>query len=107
MLTPYEITALTYIALAVGLINICLLLGLLYSYWKTYKELESKFTVGLIFFASFLLFQNLLASIFIAIQLILPSNFNGSELGKPVLPLFFINLIQLVALSILLKITRS
>ncbi|MBP2045385.1 hypothetical protein [Methanobacterium aggregans] len=107
MLTPYEITAIIYVALVVGLINIFLLLDLLYSYWNTYKELESKFTVGLIFFTSFLLLQNVLASIFIAVQLILPPDFNGSELGKPHLPLLLINLIQLVALSILLRITRK
>jgi hypothetical protein len=96
-----------YVALAAGMANICLLLGLLYAYWKTYKEVKSEFTIGLLFFASFLLLQNIFSAIFLTLPLIIPIEFNGPELGGPRLPLIIINLIQLVALSILFKITRK
>ena len=45
---------LIYIAFVMGLANVCLLLGLLNSYWKTYKEIKSQFTIGLLYFGSFL-----------------------------------------------------
>ncbi|MGZ4857489.1 MAG: hypothetical protein ACXVZU_03890 [Methanobacteriaceae archaeon] len=94
-------------AVAVGIINVFLLIFLLKEYWKTYKELKSGFTIGLLYFASFLLLQNILSTIFIALRLVIPININGSEIHGPTLPLFFINVVQLIALSILFKITRE
>ena len=44
---------LIYLAFAMGLANVCLLLGLLNSYWKTYKEIKSQFTIGLLYFGYF------------------------------------------------------
>jgi len=99
--------ALMYVAVAVGIANVCLLLGLLHAYWKTYKEIKSEFTIGLLYFSSFLLLQNILATIFIALQLIIPIELHVSELHGPRLPLFLINIVQLVALSILFRITRK
>jgi hypothetical protein len=99
-----------YLAVAVGIANVCLLLGLLYTYWKTYKEVKSKFTIGLLYFATFLLIQNILVTIALIIPLILPvvpSEISHSDFGRPHIALFFINLIQLVALSILYKITKE
>ena len=98
---------LTYLALIFGVINVCLLLGLLYSYWKTYKQIKSGFTIGLLYFSSFLLLQNIVSTIFIALILVIPVDVNISELHGPRLPLFLINLVQLIALSILVKITRE
>jgi len=103
----YNGLIITYVALLAGIVNVSLLLGLLYAYWKTYKELKSGFTIGLLYFASFLLLQNILSTIFLAISLVIPLEFSGSELSRPRLPLLFINLIQLVALSILFRITRK
>ena len=40
---------LIYLAFAMGLANVCLLLRLLNSYWKTYNEIKSQFTIGLSF----------------------------------------------------------
>jgi hypothetical protein len=94
-------------ALVVGIANVLLLLGLLNAYWKTYKEVKSGFTIGLLYFAFVMLIQNILATIFIVLPLITPIEFNGSEIHGPRLPLFLINIIQLVALSILFRITRK
>ncbi len=104
------IVVLIFIAVAVGIANVCLLLGLLYAYWKTYKEVKSKFTIGLLYFASFLLIQNILVTISLAIPLIIPVipfTIPDSDFGRPHFALFVINLIQLVALTILYKITKE
>ncbi|MGZ7209681.1 MAG: hypothetical protein ACXVHV_07380, partial [Methanobacterium sp.] len=42
----------TYLAIIVGIANICLLLALLYVYLKNYRKLKSKFTMGLLVFVS-------------------------------------------------------
>ncbi len=99
-----------YIAVVIGIANVCLLIGLLHAYWKTYKELKSQFTIGLLYFATFLLIQNILVTISLAIPLlipIIPYTFPDFDFGRPHFALFFINLIQLVALSILYKITKE
>ena len=57
------LVVLIYLAFAVGIANVCLLFGLLHAYWKTYKELKSKFTIGLLYFASVLLIQNILVTV--------------------------------------------
>jgi len=99
-----------YIAFVVGIANVGLLLGLLSTYWKTYKEVKSQFTIGLLYFASVLLIQNILVTIALALPLIIPImpfQIPVSDFGRPHLALFFINIIQLVALTILYKITRE
>jgi hypothetical protein len=98
------------VAIAVGIANVCLLLGLLHAYWKTYKEVKSQFTIGLLYFASFLLIQNILVTISLTIPLLIPLipfTFPDFDFGRPHFALFFINLIQLVALTILYKITSE
>lgn len=97
----------TFVAVAIGIFNVCLLLGLLYLYWGTYREVKSKFTIGLLYFSGFLLFQNIVSTIFLALQLFGELEFQGPEIGGPRLPLLLINIVQLVALSILFKITRE
>lgn len=96
-----------FVAVAIGIANVCLLFGLLYSYWKTYSQVKSQFTIGLLYFSTFLLFQNILSTLFLALPLFMPIEFHGSEIGGPRLPLFLINIVQLIALSILFKITRE
>ncbi len=98
------------ISVAMGTANVILLIGLLYAYWKTYKQIRSKFTIGLLYFASFLLVQNLavtLASAFPLLLPLVPYDIPDYDLGRPHIALFFINLIQLIALSILYKITNE
>ena len=60
-----------YTAIIIGIANIGLLSGLFYFYWNSYKQLKSKFTTGLLYFALILLIQNILAIIGLAIFLIL------------------------------------
>jgi hypothetical protein len=101
---------LIYIAIAVGIANVLLLIGLINVYWKTYKKVKSKFTIGLLYFASFLLIQNILVTITAAIPLLIPVvpyEIPDYDFGRPHIALFFINLIQLVALSILYRITKE
>ena len=99
--------SLIILAVAVGIANICLLLFLLKAYWKTYKQIKSGFTIGLLYFSTILLLQNVVSTLFIVLPLVIPVDFDVSELHSPRLPLFLINVVQLVALSILFKITRE
>lgn len=99
--------SLIIVAVAIGIANIILLMFLIKTYWKTYKQIKSGFTIGLLYFSSFLLLQNIVSTIFIALILVIPVDVNISELHGPRLPLFLINLVQLIALSILVKITRE
>jgi len=97
---------LLFVVLAVEIANICLLIGLLSIYWGSYKQLKSKFTIGLLFFASTFLIKSVL---FVAGLLILSlGGFHwvpdgGSDHAPSFL--FLLNAIECVALAILLKIT--
>ena len=100
---------LIYIAFVMGLANVCLLLGLLNSYWKTYKEIKSQFTIGLLYFGSFLLVQNILVTLALVVPLIIhvvPFKISNTEFG-PQIVFILVNMIQLIALSILYKITKE
>lgn len=100
---------LTYIALSVGVINVCLMMGLLYSYYRTYREVKSGFTLGLVYFTSLILIQNIFTTLYLAIQLLVqpPTDLILGQLQEPIKPLFFINLIQFTALIILYRITSK
>lgn len=95
----------TILAVIVGIANIGLLLALIYVYLKSYRQLKSKFTMGLLVFASLLLLQNLVSVVFLASSMILGPGNHSFELGRQEFPLSSINVIQLIALSILLYIT--
>jgi hypothetical protein len=95
----------TILAVIVGIANICLLVALIYVYLKSYRQLKSKFTMGLLVFASLLLLQNLVSVIFLTLSMILGPGNHSFELGRQEFPLSSINVIQLIALSILLYIT--
>ena len=99
---------LNYIALSVGIINVCIMMGLLHSYYRTYKTVKSGFTVGLLYFTSLILIQNIFTTLFLAIQFFMvPTDVVLTEIHEPVKPLLFINLIQFVALTILYRITHN
>ncbi len=92
-------------AIVIGIANIGLLSALFYFYWNSYKQLKSKFTVGLLYFALILLFQNILAIIALAVFAILGIEIHelgGTEVYSILL---LVTLAQLVALTILFKIT--
>ena len=79
----------------VGIANILLIIGLLYYYIKSYREIKIGFTLGLILFVSLLMIQNL----FSFISPIIGNNIsiNTHELVG--------SIIEFIALTILLIIT--
>ena len=95
----------SYLSIAVGIANICLLIALIYIYMKNYRQLKSKFTMGLLVFASLLLLQNIVSTLVLVLNITLGMGHQGFDLDRPQFPLSSINVIQLIALSVLLKIT--
>ena len=95
----------SYLSIIVGIANICLLLALIYIYLKNYRQLKSKFTMGLLIFASLLLLQNAVSTGFLILNLFVGMGHHGFDIDRPQFPLSSINVIQLIALSVLLKIT--
>lgn len=98
-------TAIIYTAIAVGIVNIGLLVGLIYFYWNSYKELASKFTVGLLGFTGILLIQNILVTLALYVLLILGKEITQFDGVEHYSVLLLVNTAQLVALIILSKIT--
>jgi membrane protease YdiL (CAAX protease family) len=84
-----------FAAQIVGIGNIILIIGLLYYYIKSYREINIGFTLGLILFVSLLMLQNL----FSLFSPIIGNNIsiNTHELVG--------NIIEFIALTILLIIT--
>ena len=105
ILNPGFLYVIQYVAIGVGIVNISLLLGLLYIYWNSYHKLKSEFTIGLLYFTLVLLAQNIFATVFLVLLLISGAGTHNPEGIEHLLELSAINLIQLVALSILFKIT--
>jgi hypothetical protein len=86
------------IDIIVGIGNICLLIVLLYLYLRSFRDFKSKFTFGLVAFALLLLLQNVLFTAF----LLTYEGFRGPGMGTPI---FFLNIIEFFALSILIWVT--
>jgi hypothetical protein len=86
------INILVIVSKILGIGNIFLLTGLLSLYWRSYQGMKSKYTLGLVFFASFFLLQTI--ALVIALFFI-----------KWFVTAFFIVLLEFIALSILLKIS--
>lgn len=98
------------ISATIGTANVILLIGLLYTYWKTYKQIKSKFTIGLLYFASFLLLQNIAITFATVLPLlipIIPYKVPYYDLDRPHIGFLFVNMVQLIALSILYRITKE
>jgi len=83
-------------ALTLEFVNIGLLSGLLYVYTKSYRQIKFGFTVGLILFALMLLFKSIMGIGFILFSNQIPVN----------IPYILGNIIQIIALIILLKISN-
>ncbi len=93
-----ELLGLTLIktaAIGIEFANVGLLLGLLYLYIKSYRQIKIGFTVGLILFASVLLIRSILAVALLIID-------SDALTGKQAL---IGGIIEFIALAILLKIT--
>lgn len=88
------------IDIVIGMANIILLLVLLYMYLGSYREFKSKFTFGLVAFTFLLLLQNVMFTVF----LLTYQGFRGPDMGTPI---FFLNIVEFFALSILLWVTRE
>lgn len=86
--------------IVIGIVNIVLLLILLYMYLGSYREFKSKFTFGLLSFVLLLLLQNILFTAFLLIN----QGFRGPDMGTPI---FFLNIIEFFALSILVWVTKE
>ena len=84
------------LALILEIMNIGILSGLLYIYTKSYRKIKFGFTVGLILFALMLLFKSIMGIGFILFSNQMPVN----------LPYILGNIIQIIALLILLKISN-
>jgi len=93
------LTGIEIAAIIVGIANIGVLLGLLYIYINSYKQIKIGFTIGIILFAAILLLKN----IFDITYLIMTGNMlnHGHDLTKDIIG----GIIQFIALIILLKIT--
>ncbi|MEL7671577.1 hypothetical protein [Methanobacterium sp.] len=84
------------LAIISEIVNIGLLSGLLYIYIKSYRKIKFGFTVGLILFALMLLFKSIMGMGFILFSNQMPINF----------PYILGNIVQIIALLILLKISN-
>ena len=92
---------LIYSGLIVGIANVCLLSGLIYFYRESYKQIESKFTIGLLYFTSILLIGNILAIISLALFSFLGTEiheFSGTIIYSI---LFLLNIAQLIAFTVI------
>jgi hypothetical protein len=86
--------------ITIGILNMVLLLILLYMYFKSYKSFRSKFTFGLLTFAMLFFIQNLLFTAFLLTQ----EGFRGPGMG---IPIFFLNILEFFALSVLIWVTME
>lgn len=89
-----------YVIFGVEIINLCLLLGLLYVFRGLYKKVRSKFTLGLICFASAFLLKSIVIIITTFLHIFFPELHMYD--GPPVM--FLVNIIECIGLSIFLKI---
>ena len=93
------------ITIIIGLINIIILGKLVKFYKETYEEIESKFTIGLLYFSRILLIGNILVLLALVCSLI--GQIEIDEIGGTIvyLALLIISLSELVAFNILKRIT--
>ncbi|MGN1362167.1 MAG: hypothetical protein ACI4VU_00395 [Methanobrevibacter sp.] len=110
-MTPYYLSFLNSVMIVFALIFaliIVFLLGSLTKFYKeSYDEIKSKFTTGLLYFSSLLLIGNIIVLIALIAALIFGIEID--ELGGTLAysALLVINMFQLVAYSILYKITMN
>lgn len=91
----YGYSVIKITAAIIEFLIIGLLMGLLYLYAKSYRQIKIGFTVGLILFAILLLIKSISTIIFIFVDA-------DVFIGRPV---YIGGIIELIALTVLLKIT--
>jgi hypothetical protein len=92
-------------AVIIGIANVGLLSGLFYFYWNSYHEIKSKFTTGLIYFAVILLVQNVLAIMALSLFALLGIEMHERGATEVYFVLLLVEAAQLIAFTILFKIT--
>ncbi|MEA3558992.1 MAG: hypothetical protein U9R75_07040 [Candidatus Thermoplasmatota archaeon] len=90
----------TIISFMVAIANIILLIGLIRIFHSNYRKIKAKFTKGLLTFVAFLLVQQ----IFFLMGLIVINTFRQFSAGGPI---FFLNVLELIALIIFYRTTRE
>lgn len=95
----FKFTGIEIAVIIISIANIGVLLGLLYIYIRSYRQIKIGFTTGIILFAAILLLRN----IFDITYLIMTGNMlnNSHDLTRDIIG----GIIQFIALTILLKIT--
>ena len=83
------------LATGTEIINVILLAGLFYIYLQNYRSMRSKFALGLLFFATFFLVENLMA-IYFQVAMV---NYYTPEVSEHIFILTTIQTIGLVILS--------
>lgn len=95
ILELFRYTGIKTVAIIIELLNIGLLTGLLYLYTKSYRNIKIGFTIGLILFALMLLIKSIVTIGFLIVD-------SEALIGRPT---YIGGIIELIALTILLKIT--
>ncbi|MGL4670225.1 MAG: hypothetical protein ACRCVG_06535 [Methanobacteriaceae archaeon] len=94
-----EPSPLIIIEILIAVLKVGISSALLYVYTKSYKEIKIGFTVGLILFALIMLIKNI-GSVLILVTLDI-----GGLPGPPIFGNVIMNIIELIGLIVLLKIT--
>lgn len=84
-----------FMAFIIEIANIGVLIGLIYLYIKSYRQIKIGFTVGLILFALTLLIKSIISLAFLLVD-------DGLLINRPI---YIVGIIEFIALVILLKVT--
>ena len=90
----------------IAVCNICILLLLLDNFYKLYRKVKSDFTLGFLIFV-FLLFVKNLAHAFIVLPIMIAGNIHGGSIvSYDITTALIPDVLELIALSIFLYLTR-
>lgn len=98
------------LALIFGLLNISLVVWFLQTYWKVYQKIETRFTLGLMVYFTYILILNIFLILILGFVLThVPVPELQTTVQNLTIPniIFVVNLIQLLALIVLFIIIRE
>lgn len=95
------------VSLVAELGNLVLLTLLVRIYWQNYKEIHSKFAVGLMFFASAFLLKSILTIATLFVFAILSTSHIDFEANLGIIAPLPLAIIEFIALAFLYKVTRE
>jgi len=94
------VNVISYTGILLGFANVGLVLGLIHVYWESYKELKSKYTLGLLFFALIFLLQSVfLVGVVLGASLVWKLDVE-TQIAPAVLAI-----LEFIGLAILLKVS--